>query len=197
MNIIRLTTACVLAAWMPAASVAEIAPIGKDLEFRVKLTSALDSRQNRKGDKTSAIVLSPAQFKGATMEGQVDEAKSSGKVNKQSTLKFTFSNLILPDGETVAISSVVRSYKNSKGKEGVDEEGNIIEKRGNTSKVAAATGVAALAGAVWGGGKGTLIGAGAGLVGALIVVSIGTKAPAIAFASGSELEMSVSDLRVR
>lgn len=197
MNTLRTTLAAWMALALPLATIAETPSIGKDLNFRIKLTSALDSRKNQKGDKISALVLAPEQFKGATMEGQIDEAKSSGKVNKTSTLKFTFSTLILANGDTVAVGSQVRSYTNSKGKEGVDEEGNLIEKKGNGGKVGLGAALGAGIGAVAGGGKGAAIGAAAGLVGALIVVSVGTKAPAISFAPGSELDMIVSDRRER
>src|SRR5436190_24325528 len=82
-------------------SYGETAPIGKDVAFRVQLTSGLSSRDNKKGDKISAIVLEPQEYKGATMEGTVDEAKSSGKVNKSSRLKFSFASLVLPSGDNV------------------------------------------------------------------------------------------------
>src|SRR5260221_7596243 len=165
---------------------AEVPPLGRDVDFRVKLTSSLSSRENKKGDKISAIVLSPDAFKGATLEGTVEEAKSSGKVNKSSTLRFSFHSLVLPGNEQVAVQTHVKSYKNSKGKEGVDEEGNIVEKSGNLGKVGIGTAAGAGIGALIGGGKGAAIGAGVGAAATVLVVAVGVKGPNVHFAAGSE-----------
>lgn len=171
--------------------------IGRDQNFRVKLTSALDSKTNRKGDKITAIVVSPEAFKGATMEGQVNEASSSGSIKKTSRLNFSFSSLILSSGESIAVSSQVRSYTNSKGKQGVDEEGSLIESKNTAARAAVATGIGAAIGAAIGGAKGAAVGAGAGLIGGLVIASVGAKAPSISFAPGSELELSITDRRER
>jgi len=197
MNLLRLAGMCLMATTYTSTIKAEIGPLGKDVPFRVKLTADLTSSQNRKGDKISAIVIAPELYKGAVLEGQVDVAKSSGKLNKQSTLRFAFSTLILANGDSAEISSIVQSYRNSKGKEGVDEEGNLIEKRNNVGKAAAITAIGTAIGAAAGGKKGAGVGAAAGFVGALIFVSVGSKAPSIAFAAGSELDMLVTDRRSR
>ncbi|MFO0503794.1 MAG: hypothetical protein ACK527_16525 [Acidobacteriota bacterium] len=176
---------------------AETAPLGKEVVFRVQLSTGLSSRENRKGDKISAIVIAPEAYKGAVLEGNVDEAKSSGKLNKSSTLRFSFSTLTLTNGDTVGVQTQVQGYKNSKGKEGQDEEGNLIEKRGNTGKVGLGTAIGAGLGALAGGVKGGAIGAGIGAAASVLVVSVGVKGPSVMFAPGSELTLLVTDVRSR
>ncbi|MBI2686795.1 MAG: hypothetical protein HYX27_10800 [Acidobacteria bacterium] len=193
----NLAMRIVVAGLLMQTGYGETAPIGKDVAFRVQLTSGLNSKENKKGDKISAVVVEPQEYKGATMEGTVDEAKSSGKVNKSSTLRFSFSSLVLQNGDKVDVQSQVKGYKNSKGKEGQDDEGNMVEKSGNLGKVGIGTAVGAGIGALAGGGKGAAIGAGVGAAASVLLVSVAVKGPSVTFAPGSELELSVTDMRSR
>ncbi|MCX6625398.1 MAG: hypothetical protein NTY38_30935 [Acidobacteria bacterium] len=166
--------------------------IPQDTEFRVKLTAALSTKTNRKGDKISAIVVSPQQFAGGIMEGEVKESKSGNKINGKSVLNFSFSSLSHA-GQTTRINANIKSFRNSKGQEGVDEEGRVVEKKSNTGKLAAATGAGALIGALAGGAKGAAIGAGVGAAASLILIQVAVKGPEIAFAPGSEVLLSVKE----
>jgi hypothetical protein len=168
--------------------------IAPNTDVRVKLASAISSRTNQKGDKITAQVLSPDEFKGDIVEGQIREAKSSGKINKSSTLNFTFQTLY-HGGAPIPIQSQVKSFTNSKGQANVDEEGQVIQRKGNTGKVAAATAAGAIIGALAGGAKGASIGAAAGAAASLILVSVAVKGPNITFDSGSELLLSVNPRR--
>jgi hypothetical protein len=192
-----MTKMIAIAMMMALGSFGETAPLGKEVGFRVQLSTGLSSRENQKGDKISAIVLEPEAYKGAVLEGTVDEAKSSGKLNKSSTLRFSFSTLTLANGETVGVQTQVQGYKNSKGKEGQDEEGNLIEKRGNAGKVGVGTAIGAGIGALAGGVKGAAIGAGIGAAASVLMVSVAVKGPSVTFAAGSELALLVTDLRSR
>jgi hypothetical protein len=168
--------------------------IPQDTEFRVKLTAALSTKTNKKGDKISAMVVSPQQFAGGIMEGQVKEAKSGNKIHGKSVLNFTFSSLSC-ENNTIPVDANIKTFRNSKGQEGVDEEGRVIEKKSNTGKVAAATGAGALIGALAGGAKGAAIGAGVGAAASLILIQVAVKGPEISFAPGSEVLLSVKERR--
>ena len=176
--------------------------IPPDSEIRVRMTTAVSSRLNKAGDSISGVVVSPEQFKGSTVEGEIKEAKSSGKLNKNSVLNFTFKTLLYKDPSNtspdakptlIPVQANVKSMINSKGKENVDEEGRIIEKKSNVGKIALITGAGAAAGAIFGGGKGAGIGAAAGAAAALLFVSVGVKGPEIHFEPGSEFILTVKE----
>ena len=169
--------------------------IPNDTEFRIRMTSSVSTRSNKAGDTIAGVVMSPEEFKGATVEGEIKEATSSGKINKKSTLNFAFKSMVL-GGKILAIDAQVKSMVNSKGKENVDEEGRIIEKKGNSAKVALMTGGGAVLGGLLGGGaKGAAIGAGVGAAASLIFVSVGVKGPEIHFDPGSEFILTVRERR--
>lgn len=169
-------------------------PIAKDTEFRVKLTAPLSTETNKKGDKITAMILQPAEFAGAIMEGEIKESKSGGKISGKSILNFTFQTIVKNDA-TIPVNSEVKSCYNSKGQANVDEEGRIIEKKSNVGKLAAVSGAGALIGALAGGAKGAAIGAGAGAAAALVLIQVGAKGANIQFDSGSELVLSVRERR--
>jgi hypothetical protein len=178
-------------AWLPAQDNGEF-------PMRVRLTAQISSRANQKGDKISALVIAPKQFQGATVEGEVRQAKSSGSVKKESQLTVAFTK-IAAAGREIPIQSNVTSFVNSKGQANVDEEGNVIRKSSGFGRAAlwAAIGAAAGAGvgAAAGGsasaaGQGAAIGGAAGAAAALLI-TFGSKAPEIRFDPGSELELAV------
>jgi hypothetical protein len=166
--------------------------IPQETEFRVKLTSGLSTKTARKGDKISALVVTPEQFAGAFMEGEVKESKSGNKMNGKSVLNFTFNTLHVKEKQ-VPVSANIKTFRNSKGQEGVDEEGRVVEKKGNLGKVGVATGAGALIGALAGGAKGAAIGAGIGAAASLILIQVAVKGPEVTFAPGAEVLLSVKE----
>ncbi|MBA3973549.1 MAG: hypothetical protein C0504_04930 [Candidatus Solibacter sp.] len=164
-------------------------------EFKVKLLGPLSTETNQKGDKITAQVLTPVQYAGAIMEGEVRESKSGNKFKGRSTLLFTFQTLVPKAGAAMPVSSDVKGFTNSKGQQNVDEEGAIVEKKNNLGKMAAMSGAGALIGALAGGGKGAAIGAGVGAGAALILVQFGAKSPNIRFDPGSEILLGVGPRR--
>ena len=122
--------------------------------MHVKLTAEISSRLNHKGDRISAFVVSPPVFQGATVEGQVRDAKSSGSISKTSTLDLTFDALVLKDQGRIPIKSQIKEMINSKGQANVDDEGQIVQHKGNTGKVLMGTALGAAIGAAAGGAKG-------------------------------------------
>ena len=187
-----LSTLLFMAALVPAGAPAQT--IADNTEFRVKLLAPLSTETNKKGDKITAQVVAPAEFAGGTMEGEVKESKSGGKISGKSVLNFTFQTVVM-GGKTIPVSSEIKSFVNSKGKANVDEEGRIIEKKSNVGKAAAATGVGALIGGIAGGAKGAAIGAGVGAVGSLVLIQVAAKGANVSFAPGSEVVLAVRERR--
>lgn len=172
----------------PAAYAQEIQPY---TEFRVRLLAPISTRTNQKGDKITAQIISPAEFAGGMMEGEIRESKSGAKLKGTSVLTFTFTTVVTA-ATTTAVKSDVRGFFNSQGNANVDEEGRVIQQKNNVGKVAVATGIGALIGALAGGAKGAAIGAGVGGAASLVLVQMAAKAPDISFAAGSEFILSVS-----
>ena len=117
--------------------------LAQPTEFRVKLLGPISTETNQKGDKITAQVLTPAQYRGAIMEGEIKESKSGGKIKGTSVLNFSFDTLVR-GSQRVPVKSSVDSVYNSKGKENVDEEGRVIRKKNNLGKAAIATGAGIL-----------------------------------------------------
>ncbi len=184
-----------LALLLPLAVHASGPELAKDTEMKVRLTAPVSTETNRKGDKISAMVVEPAAFRGAVMEGEIRESKSGNKFKGKSTLLLAFQTLTLKDGARVPVSSDVKSFTNSKGQQNTDEEGFLIEKKNNLGKMAAASGIGALIGALAAGGKGAAIGAGVGAGAALILVQFAAKAPNIRLDPGSEIVLNVNPRR--
>jgi len=168
--------------------------IPSETEFRVKLLAPLSTETNRKGDKFTAQVLVPDQFKGDMMEGEVKESKSGGKVRGTSVLNFSFHS-IHHGGGPVPIDAQVKSFTNSKGVQDADEEGRVVQKKNNLGKTAAAAGVGALIGAIAGGAKGAAIGAGVGAAASLVFIQMTVQGANVTFAPGSEFVLSVKERR--
>jgi hypothetical protein len=181
---------CVVFISIPSGLFSQTIP--QETHFRVRLVSGISTRNNVKGDRIAATVLMPEEFKGSLMEGVIQESKSSGKVNKTSTLRFTF-NTLVHQGKTIPVRADVVSFYNSKGQQNVDEEGQVVEKSRGTGKAVAATAIAAGIGALIGGGKGAVIGAGAGLAAGILLVSVAVKGPNVSFDTNSEFDLSVKE----
>jgi hypothetical protein len=187
-------------AWLGLVLVAAIAStlshtqhlmIPQETEMRVKLLSPISTETSKKGDKITAEVLSPDQYRNYFMEGQIRESKG-GK--SKSTLSFYFDTFENPERSAKThVKSSIKSLVNSQGKENVDEEGNVIKKTNNLGKAAAITGAGALIGALAGGGRGAAIGAGAGAAAALVFIEVGVQAPKVTFAPCSEFIMTVDE----
>ncbi|MBI4908747.1 MAG: hypothetical protein HY820_34320 [Acidobacteria bacterium] len=179
------------AAWFAVCVVAAHAgKIEKDTEFRVTLMSPLSTQTSQKGDTLTAQVVSPEEFKGAILEGKVQQSKSGGKITGTSVLNFTFDKLN-HNGEATIVQANVREIVNSQGKRNVDEEGRVLTKKNSFGKLAAGTGIGAAIGAIAGGATGAAIGAGIGAAAAIVFVEVGTKGANIDFAPGTEFVLAV------
>jgi hypothetical protein len=174
----------------PAILYAQGVNLNQGADFRVKLLSEISSETSKTGDKITAEVISPQDFAQWYLEGQVRSAKS-GK--GKSELAFYFNQLAKADAsQGIHVESTIQSVVNSQGKEGVDEEGDIVRKTNNLGKAALMTGAGALIGGLAGGGKGAAIGVGAGAASAIMFIEIqGTSATRVTFAPDSQFIVSV------
>ena len=175
----------------PPSQAPEVQP---HTQFRVKLTAPVGTATNQKGDRITAQILTPSEFAGGIMEGEVRDSKSGAKLKGKSVLVITFNSIFIANS-TVLVSSGVKSFVNSQGKANVDDEGRVVKQQNNIGKVAAVAGLGALIGAIAGGGKGAAIGAGVGGAVGLISVQMAVKAPNITFGAGSEFILDVSPRR--
>jgi hypothetical protein len=120
----------------------------------------------------------------------VKNVKSGNKIKGTSVLNFSFDTL-KHAGQAIPVQATVKSMTNSQGKQGVDEEGQIVSKKNRLGALAAGTGLGALVGALAGGGKGAAIGAGVGAAAALVFVEVGTQGPNVSFAPRSEFVVNL------
>jgi len=120
----------------------------------------------------------------------VTGSKGSGKVKGKSILSFGVETLT-HRGLRIPIRSYLKSVANSKGMPDVDEEGFLVKKTNNLGKVAAATAIGSLIGAMVDGGRGAAIGAGAGAAASLLFIKFAVQGPSITFDPGSEFVIGV------
>jgi hypothetical protein len=193
MKRIGLTFGC-FGMWLVVSSLTLAAQTIPESDFRVKLLGPLSTKTSQKGDKITAQVLSPQDFKGDIMEGKVTEVKSSGKMKGQAVLNFTFET-VHHAGQNWSVQSSVKSVTNSKGQPDVDEEGRVVKKTNNIGKAALGTGLGALIGGIAGGAKGAAIGAGVGAAASIVMIQMTVKGNAVDFAPGTELMLSVKEAR--
>jgi len=157
----------------------------QDVELQVELMNGLDTGTSHKGDLVSARVLSPAALQGDIVEGKVGKVEQGGG---KAVLTFAFETL-RHAGQTVPISSEIRSIANSKGQAGVDENGNPI--RGSRSQ-AKPSGVARAGGAIGGmlgGKKGAAVGAASRTAEAILSIDLASDGPSLTLAPGSRITL--------
>jgi hypothetical protein len=101
--------------------------------FRVRLTGPLSS-DSSVGSKVAAQVVSPQEFAGDFLEGEVVDAHSSNLKDKESKLSFKF-NLLYHKENKVEIQGKVTDAYNSKGIRNVDEQGFKLKADNSLGKV--------------------------------------------------------------
>src|SRR6266478_5868254 len=82
-------------------------PIPPNLKLSVELLSPLSTATNKKGDKFTCKILTPAEYTGAIVEGHIRNLKGSGKTNKDSSIDLAFEKVTLSDGRSADFSATV------------------------------------------------------------------------------------------
>lgn len=130
------------------------------------LNTALSTRTTQNGDRFTMEVTSPAQYRGAIIEGTVAQAERSGRVSGRAEMGLNFETIRLRNGQTYRFTGLIDSVRNANGdtvginNEGAVRDGNQTTKTATRAGIGAALG--ALIGAIAGGGSGAAIGAGVG-----------------------------------
>jgi hypothetical protein len=136
--------------------------IPPDTELRLKLTSPIETKNNRVGDRFTATVIMPAAYEGATIEGHIATLKRSGRVTGKTELALAFDQIILSDGRQGPLQADLQKILESETVKKVDEEGRVESgSRSRDSQVRGGVGAAAGAviGGIAGGAKGAILGA--------------------------------------
>ncbi len=129
------------------------------------LRTPIDSRASQPGDRFTMEVTSPAQFRGATIEGYVMDTESSGRVSGRANLSLDF-DTIRVNNRTYQFAGIIDSAREPNGSNiSVNNEGTVRDDNQTTRTVTRAgvgAALGALIGAIAGGGSGAAIGAGIG-----------------------------------
>lgn len=148
------------AAAAPAQPVAPV--IAKNTEIKIRLTSDIDTKTAKDGDKFTATVLEPSQYANATIEGHIAAVQQSGKLKGKTALSLTFDTITHTNGASAPFHAQLVKVYDAESAKKVDTEGTI-ESGDKTKTTTVRTGGGAAAGAVIGaiagGGKGAAIGA--------------------------------------
>lgn len=165
--------------------------IPEDLPMRVELLSTLSTRENREGDKFTARVIEPEEFRGATVEGHVAASKRAGRISGTSQLSLAFDSITLKDGETIPLSAQVEAVYDVQNAGKVDSEGKVsgrTTRKRDALTVGLGAGIGAAVGAMIGGGAGAGIGAAiGGAAGATTVLA--TRGEDLDLLAGTELQI--------
>lgn len=161
--------------------------------FKLELLSSISTANNQKGDRFNCLVVEPAEFKDATVEGEITKLKSGGRAGKNSEVALAFRSITTKDGRRGKFDGQVKDVyevaaASTQGR--ADEEGRVqgktVQKR--ALKIAIGAAVGAIIGGILGGGSGA--GLGAAIGGGLgAVTTISEKSPNMEFTQGTLLDV--------
>ncbi|MFY9553290.1 MAG: hypothetical protein WAV20_05965 [Blastocatellia bacterium] len=139
-----------------------IVPDGTVLVARLKET--LDTTRVRSGDRFTLDVLSPFEYRDATIEGHVADVNRSGRVTGRAELALNFDSIRLRNGRTGRFEGILESVRTPNNEDlRIDTEGTVAEDKSQTGRTveraAIGTAIGAIIGAIAGGGKGAAVGA--------------------------------------
>ncbi|HKG20503.1 MAG TPA: hypothetical protein VKC34_01275, partial [Blastocatellia bacterium] len=135
-------------------------PAGTDLQIR--LTTPISTKTNRVGDRFSAVVVSPATYQDAEVEGHISALEQSGRVSGRTEMSLQFDTITFTDGRQAPLTADLQRVIESENVKNVDEEGRVqTGSRTRDSQVRGGVGAAAGAviGGIAGGAKGAILGA--------------------------------------
>ncbi|MGA9771491.1 MAG: hypothetical protein WBV94_20835 [Blastocatellia bacterium] len=96
-----------------------------DTEMRLRLTSPVNTKINKVGDRFTAAITSPSRYVGARVEGHIASLTRSGQITGKTELRLAFDTIILADGEQGPLSADLERILISEQVKRVDEEGRI------------------------------------------------------------------------
>jgi hypothetical protein len=137
--------------------------------LEARLNQRLQAQRLGDGTRFTMTVQSPRQFRGAVIEGYVEDARRSGRVSGRSEIVLNFDR-IRHRGRTYDFAGTIEDVRTTKGERvEVDREGSVREDSQTERTVGRSVGGAVIGtviGAIAGGGsgaaKGAIIGGGLG-----------------------------------
>ncbi len=135
------------------------------VQMKIRLTTQINTKTNREGDRFLAVVLDPSDYAEATIEGHIAKLNKSGQATGKTELALVFDTIQLRDGRSGRLAAQIEKVYQSESVKTVDEEGNV--ESGSRTKETAVRSVGgaalgAIIGGIAGGGKGAAIGAAIG-----------------------------------
>lgn len=185
----------------PALAQAEEITLPAGTQLQVVLETTLSTKDSKAGDPFRAR-LAYAVFAnesevlpiGTVIEGKVVNLKGPGRVAGKPEMQLRPEKLVLPDGDTVLLTASITGTEAGDNLKVDPEEGTIkgSGKEGmDKGEVATTAATGAVIGAVYGGGQGALIGAGA--VGAIALLhQLFKRGNDAVLPAGSELVLELS-----
>jgi type IV secretion system protein VirB10 len=184
----------------PKANSANVITLDAGMKIPLVLKAPVSTKNAKPGDAIYAqtnfpvvvndkIVIPPGTY----VQGKVSQVTRPGRVKGRAALLVHFTSMIFPSGYTIMLPGSVEGvpgdeHNNIKGKEGTVQGDSSKGKDASTVASTAGTGAAIGALSTHGGGKGTLIGAGAGGVLGLAQVLL-SRGPDVRLETGTALEM--------
>jgi outer membrane lipoprotein SlyB len=129
-----------------------------------RLNDDLDTTRARAGDRFTLTVISPPEYRDATIEGHVVDVNRSGRLTGRADLALAFDSIRMRDGRTARFDGTLDSVRAANGENiRVDAEGTVKDDSSQTNRTVTRTAVGsaigAVIGAIAGGGKGAAVGA--------------------------------------
>jgi hypothetical protein len=195
-TLVRISSVTFLAGFLLAPTAQAQKP--KNGNYIVNLTAPIGTRMSKEGDTFTAIVVQPAEYQGAIVEGKVTKVEAAQKgATPKAKILFGFSTITMPDNKTYKIQADLKEITNSKGVGKVDEEGQVIGTGNGMKKALGAgggAGVGALAGGLLGGWSGALIGGAiGGAAGYFVTLELTTSGQNVDFYAGTHFTLAVEN----
>ena len=125
--------------------------------MRVRLDKTLTSKYSRVDDKFTATVVDAGPFNWAKIVGHIESIKQSGRFKGSSEMYLSFDRIRVRNGLIYPVSAEILRLFDLRSAEQVDADGGI-ETSGRGPQTLKRTGIGALAGGVFGSGKGAASG---------------------------------------
>jgi opacity protein-like surface antigen len=135
------------------------------VQMKVRLTSEINTKVNKEGDRFTAIVLDPSDYAEAEVTGHIAKLNKSGKASGKTELSLVFDSIRTRDGREGRMAAQVEKVYESETVKTVDEEGNVetsSRTKETTTRTVGGAAIGAILGGIAGGGKGAAIGAAIG-----------------------------------
>lgn len=136
--------------------------IPSDTVLRVRLQDTISTKTSSEGDRFTAVVVEPSNYRDATIEGHIARLDRSGRLTGRTEMILEFDRITLRNGRSGRMAAQVEQVHASEDVKTIDEEGNIeTSSRSDDTTLRTGGGAAlgAIIGAIAGGGKGAAIGA--------------------------------------